>query len=200
LVKSGSQVLAKTLHMFTPPDAYSVEVQQPEGPRFDADAVYNGENRPFGALISYVVNKPEEKKEVKAEATKDKKGVKPAVAESKDVKKDESKSKVKYDSIKFQVFNAKNELIRTIKFKAPEENGLNRFSWNLNQKGVQSPSRDQPRGSSEPGGLTVLPGTYKVRMTFGDKKDSTNVTVKDDPRYTTSSSIIEARYAMLKEL
>jgi len=200
LAKSGSQVLAKTLHVFAPPVAYAVEIQQPEGPRFDADAVFNGENRPFGALISYVINKPEEKKEVKPEESKGKKDAKLTATESKVVKNDESKSKVKYDSIKFQVLNAKNELIRTIKFKAPEENGLSRFSWSLNQKGVQNPSREQPRSNAEPGGLNVLPGTYKVRITFGDEKDSTNVTVQGDPRFTTPTSIMEARYAMLKEL
>jgi hypothetical protein len=45
-----------------------------------------------------------------------------------------------------------------------------------------------------------MPGTYKIRMTFGDQKDSTQITVKDDPRFNTPVSILEARTGMLKEL
>ncbi|MCI0751165.1 MAG: hypothetical protein L0Y35_04950, partial [Flammeovirgaceae bacterium] len=201
LVKNGSQILGKPIHLFAPPDAYSVEVQQPEGPRFDADAIYNGQNRSLGALISYVINKPEEKKEEKSVDTsvKLKKDTKTEPPKT-DIKKEET-PKIKYDSITFQVFNAKNELIRTIKQKAPDDNGLNRMSWSLNQKGVRGPSRDKPRpGAPEPVGLTVLPGTYKLKLTFGDKKDSTMITVKDDPRFTTPVSILEARFALLKDL
>ncbi|MDH4058405.1 MAG: hypothetical protein OEU76_06550, partial [Cyclobacteriaceae bacterium] len=53
----SSQVVNKPVHVFTPPDAYLVSIQQPSGPRFDADAVFNGQNRPTGAMISYIVNK-----------------------------------------------------------------------------------------------------------------------------------------------
>lgn len=199
LAKSGSQILSKTLHVFTPPDAYLVEIQQPEGPRFDADAIYNGENRSFGALVSYVVNKPSENKEEKPSTpvTKGKKEDKQEAARKEEQK---GEQKVKYDSIVFQVFNDKNELIRTLKQKTPEENGITRITWSLNQKGVRGPSRDKPNNSSEPGGINVMPGIYKIRMTFGDQKDSTQITVKDDPRFNTPVSILEARTGMLKEL
>jgi photosystem II stability/assembly factor-like uncharacterized protein len=201
MAKSGTQLLNKKLHLFTPPDAYIVEVQQPEGPRFDADAIYNGQNREMGALISYVINKPEEKKEEKPATSvapvKNKKDSKPEPA--KEEKKDEPK--VTYDSLTFQVLNAKNEVIRTIKQKTPQDNGLNRMVWSLDQKGVRGPSRDKPRENApEPSGLNVLPGTYKIRITFGDQKDSTTIVVKDDPRFNTPASTIEARHGLLKEL
>jgi hypothetical protein len=63
MAKNGTGAMTKTIHLFTAPDAYQVANQQPTGPRFDADAVFNGEDRPGGAMISYVINKPEEKKE-----------------------------------------------------------------------------------------------------------------------------------------
>ncbi|MEQ8302388.1 MAG: hypothetical protein RIB47_03270 [Cyclobacteriaceae bacterium] len=205
LVKSGTQVLDKTVHMFTPPDAYSVVTMAPEGALFPGTGMFNGENRPVGALISYVINKPEEKKEVKAEepktTAKSKRGKKePAPAPVKEEKKDE-KSKVKYDSITLEVFNAAGEKIRTLKQKAPEDNGVNRMTWNLDEKGVMQPSRNKPRANApEPSGAAVLAGTYTLRMTFGDQKDSTTINVKSDPRFSNDAANLQARYNRTKEL
>ena len=108
---------------------------------------------------------------------------------------------MKYDSLTVEIFNAKNEKIRTMKQKSPDENGVQRMQWMMNQKGVRGPSREKPRSNAgEPGGLQVLPGTYKLRVTFGDQKDSTNVEVQADPRLNVSPAIIESRYAMMKDL
>jgi hypothetical protein len=156
-------------------------------------------------MISYVVNKPEEKKEaapvVKTETKKGdaKKGDQKAEVKPAEEKKPESK--VKYDSLTMEVFNAKGEKIRTVKQKTPENNGLNRMTWAMNEKGVRGPSREKAKANApEPGGAQVLPGTYKVRLTFGDKKDSTNILVKSDPRFNTAESTITARYTMIKDL
>jgi hypothetical protein len=156
-------------------------------------------------MITYVVNKPEEKKEAatvaKTEANKAgaKKGDQKTEIKPKEEKKPESK--IKYDSLTMEVFNAKGEKIRTVKQKAPENNGLNRMTWAMNEKGPARPSREKARTNApEPGGAQVLPGTYKVRLTFGDKKDSTTITVKSDPRFNTPESTISARYTMIKDL
>lgn len=202
LAKSGTSVLSKPLHLFAPPDAYQVANQQPTGPRFDADAVFNGENRPNGAMLTYVINKPEEKKETSATTKpsegKSAKKMEPVKAEE---KKEETKPDVKYDSLTMEIFNTKNEKIRTIKQKAPEENGVQRMSWMMTQKGVRNPSREKPRnGAIEPSGLQVLPGTYKIRLTLANHKDSAWVNVKFDPRLNASPSVLESRYDMLKNL
>jgi photosystem II stability/assembly factor-like uncharacterized protein len=204
MAKNGTGAMTKTIHLFTAPDAYQVTNQQPTGPRFDADAVFNGENRQGGAMLSYVINKPEEKKEpakdTKPADVKDAKKADSKTAAKPEEKKDE-KPKVKYDSLTLEVFNAKNEKIRTIKQKAPTDNGLNRMSWGMTEKGVRRPSREKPRANAgEPGGMQVLPGTYKVRLSFGDKKDSTMVNVKSDPRFNVPSSVAESRYAILKDI
>lgn len=208
MVKESTAMLNKTLRVFDPADAYQVVTQDPAGILFPGNAMFQGENRPTGALISYVINKPEEKKEEKkaddkkVEVKKDEKKVEKAEAKKEEPKdKKDEKPKVKYDSLTLEVFNAKGEKIRTIKQKAPEDNGLNRMTWGLNEKGVRQPSREKPRANaSEPGGTQVLPGIYKLRLTFGDKKDSTTINVKSDPRYPNSESIIQSRYAMIKDL
>jgi photosystem II stability/assembly factor-like uncharacterized protein len=224
MAKGGPSILNKPLHVFDPPEAYTVDIQDPMGNLFPGNGMFIGANKPFGGRISFVINKPDEKKEEEKTPSKDEKKpdskslkkrpdesqVKPVAKDttfvaSKSDKKDKSKkdeSKTKYDSIKMEVFREDGTKIRTIKQKAPEDNGLNRISWSLSEKGEVQPSREKPRENSpEPGGGPgVLPGNYKVRITFGDQKDSTILTVKSDPRFNTAQSIIEARYKMLKDL
>lgn len=212
LAKSGVSQLNNVVKLFTPPDAYLTSRQQPAGIRFDADAVYNGQNRPYGALISYLINKPAEKKE----ETKPVDKVDPKVSKKSDdtkktdtapTEKKEGKSSVKFDSVKLEIFNATGVLINTIKQKTPEENGTHRMSWLLNEKSDPNPSREKPRagqggggGFGGFGGTTVLPGVYKLRLSFGNMKDSTMITVKTDPRAEIPQAVIEQRYAMLKDL
>jgi len=201
MVKEGTQVLSKTLHVFDAPDAYQVVYQDPAGILFPGNAMFKGENKADGAMISYVVNKPEEKKEVAPVSKTETKKTDAKKAEVKPTEEKKPESKIKYDSITVEVFNAKGEKIRTIKQKAPENNGLNRMTWAMNEKGVRGPSREKAKANApEPGGAQVLPGTYKVRFTFGDKKDSTNILVKSDPRFNTAESTITSRYTMIKDL
>jgi hypothetical protein len=200
MVKEGTQILSKVIHVFEPAEAYIKQIQDPAGTLFPGNGTFIGENRSFGAQVNYVINKPaEEKKDESTDKKTDDKAKKPEA--SKDKPADDAKNKIKYDSVTFEVFNARNEKIRTIKQKAPETNGINKFSWQMNEKGARGASREKTRaGAPEPGGATVLPGTYKVRVTFGNQKDSTNIKVNYDPRYTLSSSVIESRYDMAKNL
>ena len=93
--------------------------QQPTGTRFGADAMYNGDNREGGAMLSFVVNAPES--EEKEENKKDEK---------------EDEDKVSYDSLTLEIYNTSGDLIRTLKQKAPKEKGINRMYWRLDEKGV----------------------------------------------------------------
>jgi photosystem II stability/assembly factor-like uncharacterized protein len=201
----SAQVQSKTVHLFTPPDAYLVSIQQPTGPRFDANAVFNGQNRQSGAMITYMVNKPEApKEEPKAAAPGSaKKGAKEEVKPSAPA----PKSNVKYDSVKLEIFSASGELVNTIRQKAPEANGVYRMNWMLNERAGRQPSRERPRGGQGGGGgfggfggSPVIAGTYKLRITFGDQKDSTTIKVGNDPRVEVPASVYEARYAMMKDL
>jgi len=211
MAKQNSQPLTKTLHVFTPPDAYEVVYQDPAGILFPGNALFKGENKPGGALISYVVNKPAEKKESTSAANTEakkgsaKKGETKSEINAPEGIKEKPESKINYDSVKLEVFDGAGKLINTISQKAPEENGLHRMGWALNEKAERNPSRErarggQGRGFGRFGGTSVLPGTYKLRLTYGNIKDSTTITVKSDPRLNVPQAIIEQRYAMLKDL
>lgn len=197
LAKEGKAVLDKTLYLYTPPAAFLTQTQQPSGTRFGANAIYNGENRAQGAMITYSINKPEVRKE--AEPTI-KKGRKSKKAE-KPTEVKEEKPIVNYDSIIFQVFNDKNELIRTIKSKAPEENGAHRMYWYLDEKGKQKPSRIKAKeNGSEPSGVSVLPGFYKIKMQFGNQSAEEKIEVTYDPRVEMPFEVLKNKYDMLKQL
>ncbi len=188
LAKTGIESLNKPLKIVEPAKAYITEKQQPAGVRFGANATYNGENKNDGAQISYIFNKPSESKEINKE--------------SKETTKLKPDSKPKNDSIVLNVYNQKNELIRTIKQKSPDENGLHKITWRLDEKGVRRPSRatSQRRGNWEPRGVSALPGTYKLVLSHGKEKDSTSVQVEFDPRIQLANDVLETKYKLLKDV
>ncbi|MEO1020924.1 MAG: hypothetical protein AAFW89_00155 [Bacteroidota bacterium] len=157
LAASGAQELENPIKAFPSPDAYLAYWRQARGIRFVADGVYAGENRGRGAMLTYSVN--------------------PDALPKKDAKKPAKKPKVT-----FEVFDASGEQIRTFE-RTPQETGINRTAWGMDKKGVRNPSRRKPRPNApEPSGGSVLPGTYKVKMTYGGFSDSTMVTVHPDSR------------------
>ncbi|MEQ8472183.1 MAG: hypothetical protein RIC35_13410 [Marinoscillum sp.] len=184
IASEGASLLKKTIHLFQPPTAYNAVYQQPTGTRFGADAIFNGENRNDGAMISYVMNAPKKKDEDKEEKSED--------------KKDETK--VSYDSLTLEVFTQEGQLIRTLKHKAPEENGINRMYWNLDEKGVNNLTRRELNDKYEPGGATVLPGTYKLKLTFADQSSEATIEVKADPRQDIPMATLKAKYDAIKAL
>uniref|UniRef100_UPI0035624D62 VPS10 domain-containing protein n=1 Tax=Lutibacter sp. TaxID=1925666 RepID=UPI0035624D62 len=192
IAKEGKQLLDKKIHLFTPPTAFITETQQPSGTRFGANAIFNGDNKNGGAMITYSINKP---KNDKTEEVSDKKNKK----SSETIKSE--KPAVKFDTIFFEVYNDKNELIRTIKNKAPEENGLHRMYWHFEEKGVRGPSRKKEKeNAQEPGGITVLPGIYTLKMHFGNQTVSEKIEVIYDPRIDISFEVLKSKYNLLKEL
>ena len=174
LAANGGDELEKPIKAFPTPDAYLAEWRQARGVRFAADAMFAGDNRPSGALLSYSVNKD-------------------AFESDSDTEKDEELK------VKIEIFDASGNKIRTLE-RTPEYNGLNRTTWGLDHAGVQRPSRNLQRtGGNEPGGRDVLPGTYKVKFTAGDHSDSTTVTVHTDPRIEMPISALRRTAELEKE-
>ncbi|PHQ57423.1 MAG: hypothetical protein COC16_01115 [Lutibacter sp.] len=197
LAKEGKQILDKTLHLFSPPAAYITQNQQPSGTRFGANAIFNGENRDRGAMITYSINKPESKTNNES-STKKKKNSK---KKEKKIEVKPEKPVVKFDSIFFEVYNSKNELIRSIKKKAPKENGVHRMYWRLGEKGKRGPSRKKvKKDAREPRGITVLPGTYTIKLHFGNETDTEKINIAYDPRVDMPFEVLKNKYNLLKQL
>lgn len=182
----NSSILQKEISLFKSPDAYLAAYQQATGSRFGGDALYNGENRKRGAMLTYYL------KEGQKAAQEDKRD------EAKDKEEGEDKA-VKKDSIFFKIYDGER-LIRTLAHKTPKKAGFHRMYWGLDEKGPDTPARKISKNKNEQGGVLVKPGTYKVKVHYGDRTDSTMVSVKVDPRIKTSTAALNEVYETGKKL
>ena len=182
----------KALALFDPPLAYQAEIQESAGTRFGADALYNAENRRFGAMISYWTQAPEEEAMEESEEED--------VEETETEESEEEEPAVTWDSVKLEIFNQYGDKIRTLQWEAPEEAGLHRTYWGFEEKGVGYVGREPRRRPRryEPGGVDVLPGTYQLLMTYGDQSATTQITVKSDPRIEFDLEAQKAQYEAIK--
>lgn len=177
-------LLEKPVALFKPPTAYLAAYQQPTGSRFGADAMYQGENRKYGAMITYYLN-PSEVKEAEKEEGK--------------VESDSKEASTKNDSIFFKFYQS-DRLIRTLGFKKPKKGGFHRVYWNMDEKGPDRASREIPKTKRERGGIEVLPGTYKLKMEYGTHQLETEIQVESDPRIKVNTSDLESVYNTQKQL
>ena len=164
MAASKSDLMKKNLHFFEPPTSVMSIYRQAAGTRFEANAIFSGENRRSGAMLSFVYNPKEDKK-----SKKDKNGEKGKIGGKK-------------QKVKMEVLDDNGNVIRTINHDVKP--GLNRVYWGLRHKGVRSPNSPMQarQGGREPGGRPVLPGSYTVRLSAGKDTTSQMVDVISDPR------------------
>ncbi|MEM6803807.1 MAG: hypothetical protein AAF696_20545, partial [Bacteroidota bacterium] len=172
IATEGKDLLEKELHAFSPPTAVMANYRQATGTRFAADAIYSGQNRRRGAMLSFYLN-PQEVKKPKEEGER--------------MDKPKGKKGMGKDSVKIHIYDAAGSLVNTL--RALPDTGVNRVYWGMDKKGPKFPSRRpaRPGGFSfNRGGGPVMPGTYKVVMSFRESIDSTEVELIMDPRSSAS--------------
>ncbi|MFV8226038.1 WD40/YVTN/BNR-like repeat-containing protein [Christiangramia aquimixticola] len=187
---TNNNLFEKKLELFTPPTAYHAAIQQPTGSRFGGDALFQGANRSTGARISYYINISNDPKAENKSKGKIKEITKPT---EKELKKDEK------DSLTLKIFDGER-LIRTLKQKAPDSSGIYTLKWNLDQKGADRPSREIKENKSEPGGVLVKPGSYRLLLEYEEVTSEESITVKSDPRLDVSEKYIDEVYTTSKKL
>ena len=210
-IASNQDLLERPFAAFESPDAYMASYRQPPGVRFDGDAGYRGENRPYGAQMSLWINPSTfEKDEAKKEEpeTEDKK------SRGKKNKKDEAETEERAEEpemseaekalvkarkdkkLRVWVIDDSGDTVRS--YSTRPDTGLVRIGWNLREDGVRWPSWEKPKKDSDPpSGIMVKPGTYKVVFRWKGHKDSTSVKVHSDPRMEWDvAADEEARVAM----
>ncbi|HVK97677.1 MAG TPA: hypothetical protein VM368_07665 [Flavisolibacter sp.] len=170
MAANSGKNFTKRLTAFPAPDAYQITYKPAPGYEWSTYGLWDAPNRPRGAPVSYFI------------------------APTKDTAR-----AARVDSVQVRIYNDKNELIRNLKWKA--DTGMNRQWWGMEEKGFRTPGSPRPRTNApEPGGMQVLPGTYKVVLTLGKDADSTMVTVKDDPRIKKTQDVVMAQRRMIERL
>ena len=183
-IAKNKDILKEKIHLFTPPTAYQAAYQQPTGSRFGGDALFNGENRGGGAKFSFYLYREEVAKEEE---------------EVKKLEPEVKNSKIKWDSIQLKIYDG-DRLIRTLKKKTPKENGIHTWTWYMDEKGTQSPSKKLKESKREPSGVSVLPGNYTTVLSYGDQVSKTRITIENDPRITRNQEASLEIYEVLKEM
>lgn len=187
MAANNGKAFNKRITVFEAPAAYQANYTPAPGYEWSTNGLWDALNKRRGAAISYFIN--------------------PLSSGSKVSASDTSHLKGKADSLQVRIYNEKNEVIRNLRWKA--DSGLNRQWWGMEEKGFRQPggARGGGRfggagagGGAEPGGLQVLPGTYKLVLQYGNEMDSTYVTIKDDPRLNKTDDVKLAQRKMLDRL
>ena len=177
LAQDGDVITTSPLTVFDIPDTYLAVTRQATGTRFMADAMYAGENRGYGAMISYWLEIPE-----------------PAESEG----EQEEEKEMKNEEATIEIMDSFGNVIRTL--KGPAKQGLNRTTWSLRQKGIRLDTNpfepNNQNNDSEPAGLRILPGEYTVKVTYNGHSEENKVRVSMDPRLDINEADLRERHAL----
>ena len=162
----------KEFLLFGSSDAIQAQFSNAPGYEWSTWGLWDADNRPRGASISWFSN--------------------PDTASAR-------KSSKASDSLRIRIFDEKNEQVRYLNWASVK--GFNRQNWGLEGKGYRMPGSPKSRsGSQESGGQPVMPGRYKIVAEQAGQKDSTWITVKDDPRLGDRTDIRIAQQKMRDRL
>ena len=194
--------------VFAVPDAYQAQYKAANGYEWSTYGLYDAENRRRGAELSFFINKPKMPADTAARQPQ------PAAATEQPAAPafggaggrggggrfgGPGGGSGRGDSAMVRIYNSNDELIRTLRWSI--DTGFNRQYWGMEEKGFRQPGSAKPQpGAPEPGGFPVLPGRYKLVITYARASDSTMITVKDDPRLGNRNDIKLAQRTMITRL
>jgi photosystem II stability/assembly factor-like uncharacterized protein len=170
----NKEVFDETLHIFEIPSTYAHRIKQMDGYHFPGDALFRGESKPYGAMITYSVNPSKM-------GGRDMGGE----GERSEIETEVPETQISRDSVraKIEVLDAQGSVIR--KTDGPAKRGINRITWNLRRDGFKQPRITAPTETGReftPQGPEVLPGKYTVRIKLGKSEVTQSVDVLQDPR------------------
>lgn len=182
----SKEIFDKPLHLFEIPATYQHEVRAMNGYHFPADAMFEGEQKPYGALITYSLNIPRDSLIAKRERDSENEG-------------DDRSERQDTAKVNVEILDSTGNTVR--KFIGPANHGLNRVSWNLRTDGSRSPRLGRPTGrQSTPQGPEVLPAVYTVKIKAGRVEASTTVEVLPDPRMNIPQTDRQAKFDMMQQV
>ncbi|MBK9570944.1 MAG: hypothetical protein IPO53_14250 [Chitinophagaceae bacterium] len=213
IAANKGMAITNTVTVFSAPEAYQAQYKAAPGYEWSVMGLWDAENRRRGAAVSFFINRPKMPADSVAKQQ-------PAVAVTEQPAVTTPPQGGggggggrpgggrfgqgggggnRGDSAIVRIYNANKELIRTLRWTV--DSGFNRQYWGYEEKGMRQPGSPKPQpGAAEPGGFQVLPGTYKVVITYARATDSTFINLKDDPRLGNRNEIKIAQRKMLDRL
>ncbi len=202
--------MKEPIHFYEGSDAQQHEVKQTGGSRFPGNTEFQGENRPYGAMLAFSLNVeglplPDDEKEKERKEAERKKKLEEKIkstptpeikGEDKQIEGVEPKEK-EGPQVDIKITASDGKVIRTL--KAPARMGLNRAAWDLRMDAFKEPPREQIERFFEPGGPEVLPGTYEVTIQYKDYEAKGRVKVVGDPRYKLADGDRKAKFDAILE-
>ena len=204
----------KPVTVFATPDAYQAQYKAATGYEWSTYGLYEADNRRRGAAVSFFINKPKQDSAKQQVAAPAEQAAAPAMQEATGNRGGGGRGGrggfgqgggKRTDSATVRIYslnsadNSNKELIRTLRW--PVDSGFNRMYWGMEEKGFRQPGSPKPQpGAQEPGGQDVLPGTYKLVISYSGNTDSAFITVKDDPRLGNHNDIKLAQRTMYNRL
>jgi photosystem II stability/assembly factor-like uncharacterized protein len=189
LAARGTTLLEQPIHAFKPPVAYEASWKGEPGVFAGGASYFHGQNKPMGALLTF---------SVKQGTGKTASGNQQFAGPWQRPGGHQAMSKVPPSKkVTIKVINSEGQTIRTLSMVP--KTGINRINWALDRKGFRFPGSPKPRKNSveRGGGGYVIPGTYKLVFSYQGHFDSTQLTVKSDPRLAISAEDMKANYALV---
>ncbi|MEO9850470.1 hypothetical protein [Reichenbachiella sp.] len=152
LAREGVSLLQKNIHAYEVADAYLFSRKEAAGTRFQGDAIYKGDDRANGALLTYSL-----KKTSKQDTT------------------------IKSDTVWIKVLNSQDEEVRkafTVGTQGMNRYNWDMCKRGYRSPSTAKPKKE----IQDVSGRWVLPGTYTVQFKYGSDSASTVVNIKKDPR------------------
>jgi len=192
----SAATMAEPIHLFEIANAQQYMVKQTGASRFPGHGEFRGENRAYGAMITYSLNfegLPHPKEEKERERKEKERQVQGASGKL----PVEDEEKDKKPQVEIKISDESGKVIRT--FKAAAKLGVNRAVWDLRRDEFKRPKRDDDEEDFfGGGGPQVLPGNYGVSIKYKDKEAKGTVKVMPDPRYNISEADRQAKWEAVK--
>ncbi len=105
-------------------------------------------------------------------------------------------------TFKVEILDESGKLVQELT-RPSREQGLNRVAWNLRYGGPEvrrPPSAEETAFSGPPRGPQVLPGSYTVKLTVGDKTFSETIDVRLDPTINVALADLQAQLDLQMKL
>jgi hypothetical protein len=218
------EALAEPLHLYRAGDALQHRMMTASGASRAGAGDFSGENRPYGAILTYSLNLPglplpdDEKERERKE--KERAAAKPATEpagpasrqedppevtgdappqeteEAKEAEEAKGKGKEREAKVEILIADASGKVLK--KLKGPAKLGVNRATWDLTRDAYKRPSGEETSPGREPAGPEVPPGTYGVTVKLRGKEAKGTVRVLPDPRARTAEAGWSERWAAIE--